>query len=97
MNDFLKQAGTDALRTLRNTQETMIGVIQKNNGDGSFDLSVKGNSGLMKSVAYMGNQNLQVGDTVLVWFMDGDRQRPLITFCGASLVSPSALTFDVAH
>lgn len=96
MSEFLKSVHTNTVRIQRQNQEMMIGVIQKDNMDGSYDVTIKGNTGNMMHVPYLSNENLTTGDTVLINFLDGDRQRPVIVMPGNQLITPSPLVFDLA-
>jgi hypothetical protein len=96
MPSFLDRLNSQIVRKARDLQETMGGTIVSVNADGTYDVSVKGNSGVFKEVAYLQNFTLHVGDYVLMDFLDGDRQRPVIMLPGDSVATANPLVFDLA-
>jgi hypothetical protein len=94
--NFFDRVDTRTTQLRRQTTETMIAGVAAVNADGSYDILIKGNSGTMRHVPYLGSGNLQVGDTVVVNMSDGDRQRPQILMPAGSLQTYNPLTFDIA-
>jgi hypothetical protein len=93
--DFIDRLKAHIVKANRANHEFMTGTITFDNGDGSFNCTIKGNGGVFQRVPYMQNGNLKIGDSVLISFMDGDRQRPYILMPGNAMASNSPLTFDI--
>ncbi len=77
-NDIIILAHKLAVGQIASAQNIETGILKVKNGDGSWNVQLKGRNDYLYGLNYHGSFQLAVGDCVTVGFYEGDKQRPFI-------------------